>query len=226
MIAGVFGQRASTETGIAGGVPSSEVDVSDDFNRANSSTVGGSWTEITGNCSISSNTLLGVSGSLVQNLVRHSEPMASLTQYMKAIMSGWGTADAYITFIFRWGASNSSQSYGVSFSAIGDGVSWFRYINTSAGSYDPIDSGAITVNGGDNFGVIVDGLGNNTVVRIWRNCTGLPVSASNWNGDTTPTLAFSTNPFPALDTGTSIGVGISCADSNSAYIDNWFGGSL
>ena len=218
----------STTTGTGGGGGGgSGVAVSDDFNRANSGTPGGSWTQATGNCDISSNTLLGVSGSYALNLVRHSTEMGSLTQYMKANMSGWGTDFAYIIFFFRWGATNSSPSYGVIISAQEDEVAWYRFSNTSGNSYSAIGSAqAISVNGGDAFGVTVDGTGTNTIVRVWRNCTGLPTAANNWNADTTPSLTFTTNPPTPVDSGTSLGVGLVCENSSGVYIDNWFGGSL
>jgi hypothetical protein len=222
-----FGQNISTSTGTGGGGGGGTgVALTDDFNRANSSTVGGLWTQVAGNCDISSNTLLAVSGTYAHNCLRHNTAVASITQYMKATFSGWGSNDAFIGFIFRWAVANTGPSYVVTFSALADDVTWARYSNTSAASYTTISTGSLSVVGGDTFGVTVDGTGTNTTVRVWRNCTGLPSAANNWNGDTTPSLTFTTNPPTPVDTGTGLGLALAPETSNGVYVDQWWGGSL
>lgn len=215
-----FGQN----TGASGSGEASAF--SDDFNRADSSSLGSNWTEVVGGAVIGSNQLIVTSGSWNSNLVMWNTPVGLTTQYQKATLI-LGSGDTLSTFVFR-ATSNTGQGYSISFDKAADIVSWYRYSNlaTGAGSQQIGTNQALTVSNGDIMGVTLDGFGNNTVVRVWRNPSGLPLSAANWNGDTTPSITLTSNPTSPCDTGLLIGLYGIGENTNGQAFDNWFGGSL
>lgn len=76
----------------------------------------------------------------------------------------------------------------------------------------------------DTFGVTITGTGNGTIVRVWKNPTGLPVSPSNWDGDVTPDITFTNDPASPIDTGLYIGFAGASGGGNGREVYGFFGG--
>ena len=212
--------------GGGGGGESEAVALEDDFDRANSSSLGADWTEVVGSMSISGSFLLFNSGSFSSNLAMNTTPVGVTTQYQRCTFS-FGTGSIIFSFVFR-ATSNTGAGYAINLMPGNNEIEWFRYSNvaTGAGSQQIGGTSVITISNGDTFGVTVDGLGDNTIVRVWRNPTGLPSAANNWNGDTTPNLTLTSNPTTPADTGTLLGVYALMENSADCAINDWFGGSL
>ena len=196
-------------------------DWDDDFDRTS---LGGDWHEIVGTVTCSSNILLFVEGGQ-PNSVLFDEPVTGLTQYQKAKLILGGGATVVVGFIFRASGDNG-PAYMVAFD-VGDDVYWYRYsdIGESDGE-EEIATQGMTVASNDVMGVTIEGTGNSTVVRIWRNPSGLPNSATDWNGDTSPTLTLTADPATPVNSGLNIGVTGIISNNNGAGMDDWFGGSL
>lgn len=188
---------------------------SDDFNRSNSTDLGANWSEPRGDSSISSNQYRG--GSNYNFAIYSGTTATGSVQYGKITIS----TDNYSVQVCRY-ADSSSPFYALEFEDGSETVYWTRYA-TAAGSPDVIASTTLSLAGGDIVAMTVTGTGTSTVVRIWKNPTGLALSASDWNGDTTPDVTFTDDPASAVDSGAYVGIGVF---GSSPRLDDFFGGSL
>jgi hypothetical protein len=199
------------------------VTYSDNFDRANSSNPGANWAEFD-QIDIASNTLRFVTPS-ASNTGIWKTALNGLTQWMKFTVTWLNSGNFFGPYFRLSNFTNGSQGYSLLFDEVNNLVSWYSSTLGSASTQIGGDVGLSIING-DIFGITVQGLGNNTVVRIWRLPTGFPVSSSNWDGNAIPDVTFTTNPSLARDTGLYVGVwGLPGGSSNNLSIDNWFAGT-
>ena len=206
-----------------GGGGGGAVNFSDDFNRADSTSIGSNWTEANGDFGISSNTLRLNSGSFVENMAIWSgNATPNAYQYLKATIVN--DAGGFISFLLRY--ENSSSPFYILYHDQNAGWEWYRYASVGGAStlIQSGDSG--TFADGDSYGITIDGTGNSTVIRIWKNPTAnTPVSASEWDsGDTTPELSLTNDPASPCDAGRYLGIGGSVSGASTAAFDNFYGG--
>jgi concanavalin A-like lectin/glucanase superfamily protein len=198
---------------------------SDDFNRANSTNVGSSWNENLSGVQIQSNALnFTNTGNFSSVVWTQAVPVSA--QYQKATVN-WqaGTSNAP-SFLFRCSNTTTGSAYAITFWTASDSVTWDNLPNMT-GSSTNIATASLQIFPGDTLGVTVELTGNNTVVRIWKNPTGLPTRANDWNGDTTPDVTFTQNPATPRDAGTFIGLSGAPIDVGANLTwDNWFGGGV
>jgi hypothetical protein len=194
----------------------------DDFTRANSDSLGANWTEATGDTDISSNAALCTTASFNQVIAVYSAAAAGVAQYVKATISGINS-NRYSGFILRY-TNSSSAFYELEFGVTEQRAFWSQWTSVG-GTQTDINDQALTFATGDTFGATVTGTGTSTEIRVWVNPTGLPTTASDWNGDATPDATFTTDPSPAADSGTFVGIRASQNNSGTTY-DNFFGGGL
>jgi len=196
-------------------------DLSDPFTRADAGSPGGSWTQVIALAQLSSNAILYTDPSA---MYVHGTSLAGVSQYQKA--SYGGLTDANVNrpyFVFRYNDS-SSPFYTVRFISDSNTVEWRSHTSSADTAGTLIDSAALTIGATATFGVTLDDTGNNTIVRVWNSPTGLPVSASNWDGDTSPDLTFTANPGAADDSGLVVGWGGTSDNVFTMTMDDWFGG--
>ena len=198
---------------------------SDNFNRADSGTPGASWNENVAGVAIIDNEL-GFTATGAWSSVVWTQPVAVSCQYQKATL--WRNPDTSVLagMLFRCSNTTNGSCYRIVFDTNTDGIGWDNVPNmTDPTNQTTIATAAMGMTPGDTWGVTVELLGNNTVVRIWKNPTGLPTRANNWNGDTTPDVTFTQNPATPRDAGTFLGL---TAAPLEAGVDlgweNWFGG--
>lgn len=198
-------------------------DIFDDFNRADSDTLGSKWTEVVGDTDIVSNAASFQSTSFSKCFSIYSaQSCTTINQYAKFMVTF--SAQCYVGIIFRY-TDASSAFMGLQVGSTEDTAFWTYYSNSTATSVD-VTSGAITVNSGDTFGVTITGTGTNTIVRVWRNITAnAPTSASLWDG-TAPTLEFTTNPPNPVDTGFTVGIEGYTSAAGTSQLDNFYAGDI
>jgi hypothetical protein len=169
------------------------------------------WTTESGSWSISSGTLRQGSTGWAMDRIRYNTACSTVNQYVK-----YKLLDTNGGYSGAWLRASSGATTGYYINArISEGTFTF------AGTTTAMPGG---IANGDVFGVTITGTGASTVVRVWKNPTGLPTSASNWNGDSTPDIEFTNDPSPAYDSGLYVGL---AAHSNSGAgqdTDDFFGG--
>lgn len=196
--------------------------LSDDFNRTDSASLGASWTEAVDGTDIYSNTAMFVGQDAINV---HTTSCSDVNQYGKLSWTGASSTNSdQLRLYFRY-TNSSSAFYSINFNLNGDTVSWLRHTGTSDLAGTSITSSAATIDDADTWGVTIDGTSTNTVVRCWKSPTGsAPNSATDWGGDTTPDVTFTTDPASPVDTGNLIGFGIRSTNSYTVAADNWSGG--
>lgn len=144
-----------------------------------------------------------------------TNPTCTATQYVKVFLEDVALyGQPYMSGVILRGAVNFSSYYKVIFDQENNTVTWF----------DPsgdVQSGSITVGTTDSFGITVEGSGDSTVVRIWRNPTGnSPSTVSNWGGAADKT--FSNNPTTPCDSGRYAGIIM----TQKASVHYFYGGDV
>lgn len=196
---------------------------SDNFDRANSTTLGANWTEDDPDLDIFSNTLRIVDGGFAQTYAFHTTSCSTVNQYGQIEIAAEG---GFPTMAFRY-VNSSTEFYFMSFGAIT--VNW-NHAASLAGAQTQINaaSGTIAMSAGTILSVTITGTGNSTVVRVWDDVPSgtTPTSASSWNGDTTPDATFTDDPGNPVDTGFLIGIGGAQNTGNTERFDDFFGGDI
>jgi hypothetical protein len=207
-------------TGGGGGSPAA---FSDDFNRADSASLGANWTEAAGDQAIFSNGLRQVTASYGKIYTIYSgTPTNTVKQYLRVQFVDDG--GEYPGVILRY-QNSSSVFYSLSHDS-NDLWEWYSCPNTTGSCtlIGTVDTG--TFSDGQHFGLTIDGTGTSTVIRIWKSPTAnTPVSATEWDsGDTTPDGSLAQDPASAADVGTYVGLTSAAGNANTVRMDNFFGG--
>lgn len=191
------------------------VTISDNFDRADSTSLGANWSEEYNNTQILSNQLSNVSTSTC--LVVHQTPLSTVSQYGKLKLAS--SAGAWI-LVFRY--VNIASAYNeVGVNALTGNVFWdSNGVN--------IESTALGFTGGDTFAATIIGTGAATVVRWWKNPTGnAPDAGGTTWGSAAPTGTFTNDPGAnAADSGLYVGLEIYGATAGSDAIDDFFAGDV
>lgn len=195
--------------------------LSDDFNRADSGTPGGSWTQVIALAQLVSNQIVATDPAA---MYVHGTSLADVVQYGKWSLAGLADANVNQPYlVFRY-TNSSSSFYTVRFNSDTNIVQWRSHTSSADTTGTLIDSGALVIGATATYGVTIEGTGNNTVVRVWDGITGLPSDTVTWNGNTSPNLTFTANPGSPVDTGLVVGWGWTTANPFTMTMDNWFGG--
>lgn len=210
--------RSYTNNAVASGVS-----FTDNFNRADSSSLGANWTEINGDLQIIGNTLQNASVSVNDSAV-YNTPVNTVNQYVKFKIiddSSLRTCKAILRY-----TDASSPFYVVECDAQFDTVEWFRVATATFGTVASVQSVSQAITSGDTVGVVVSGTGTSTVVAFWLNPTGAaPTSATLWGG-AAPTQTFTNDPANAVDTGSKVGVCINSGSAPGQKLDDFSGGDV
>jgi hypothetical protein len=196
--------------------------VSDDFNRADSASLGSNWTEIGGNTSIVSNKLKGQSVSGWDLNIFNTA--VGVNQYVRITPSSGGSGAGNFNYAFLRYTDASTPYYAIEFNNNDGVVKWYEVTGVIIGATTET-GGALSGWGAIDqpLGVTIEGTGNNTVIRIWANCSGIPSTTTNWNGDTTPDMILTGNPTTPANTGTKVGCGF-WQEGSATPIEDFFGG--
>lgn len=207
-------QKVATSTGVS---------ISDNFNRADSDSLGANWTEQATDIDIASNKAsVPDLASVVPAIATHNTPLSTVNQYARAVIQR-GTLFSGPQFIFRF-TDSSSAFYTVAFDV--NGTTWKHY-TAVGGTISTVGNNATPPASGDTVGITITGAGNSTVVRVWYNPTGnTPDSATSWGGDATPDVTLSDDPASPVNTGNIIGIGAVNNNGDTVTIDDFFGGDL
>lgn len=204
---------------------------SDDFDRANSGTLGacgtGNWIEAAGDAEISSNLYRLVTGSFGAVTSICGQSAGSLTQY---VMVTTNATFAQYPWIVLRSDDSTSPYYAFQLDGAPGELTWYRFDNWADTSGTQIGTTQTVVGtfAGHTLAITITGTGANTDVRVWRGVTGLPSAADTWNGDNTPDATWlTTDPgASAVDTGDYVGIGGQHSTANTLPLDNFFGGGL
>lgn len=195
---------------------------SDDFNRADSASLGANWTEAQGDAKILSNAYTSVTGSFGQIVSIYSGAACTTTdQYVRATLAQF-PASSQIHSIFLRYTDASTEFYEIQISSFGNTIKWMHW-TAIAGTQTEIASQSYTPTYPVTaLGVTISGTGNSTVINVWTDASGLPTGDGNWNGDTSPNFTFTDNPANPVDAGNYVGIG--GLTSTEFYFDDFAGG--
>jgi len=202
---------------------------SDDFNRANASSLGANWTANAGEIDIASNEAVPQTGSYGKDTCIYTNTACdTVNQYVRVTFATLA-ATSYAEIVFRF-TDDSTHYYAIQLND-NDDTMWWQYLSnmadTSGTTIQSVTS--VTIATGDIWGFTITGTGASTVIRAWRNPTATtPVSASEWDsGDTTPEVTFSNDPGGnAVDSGNYVGIECFQNTGASTHYDNFYGGDL
>lgn len=178
--------------------------VSDEFNRANSTDLGSSWTEDVGNWSIAGNALR--SGTSNAN-ISHRQALPSANQWC-VVQRKIGNSNLLSCTMRKpdatWSAGDVSYEIGIDAAGVAEWghkayfTNW-TLINNSC------DAG--TSNAGEYLGVLLTGTGASTVAKIWSHPTPLAdCNVADVNcGWGAPDCTY-TNPSTPVDAGFYVGL--------------------
>lgn len=200
------------------------VSFSDNFDRADSDSLGASWSEDQGDIDIATNRLRMAGGSFVYHWAIHATPTSTVNQYVK-VLSPTGN-NQYAQVALRY-TNSSSAFYFLELDVTSDSWEWFHMTNSNGTSTSiqkvTLGAGATNV----AFGITITGTGASTVIRIWRNPTGnAPDSATSWGGNTSPSYTFTNDPGSPIDTGLKVGLGGQQSAANTVIWDDFYGGDI
>lgn len=201
---------------------------SDDFNRTNADSLGGSWTEVTGDSDITSNAMSFAAGSFANHWATYSATATTTTsQYMKVTFAAGIAASSYPQLIFRY-ANSGSEFYFLELDCDYNTFSWYHRSSASGSSTQIGGTGDVAGSCSSAvFGITISGLGTATTVRIWLTPTGdAPSAADTWGGDNTPDISFTTDPGDPVDAGNTLGLGAQNASDNIVVFDGFWGGDI
>jgi len=211
-------------SGATGGEPPpSPANFWDDFNRADSATLGTGWQELTGDFEILSNAAHPLLGSYAKNMAVYTGAFCTgIHQYAKFTLTY--TSQSYIGVLFRY-TNPSSKYMGAQFGSNEQQVFWTYYSSLAVSSTD-IDAAAITFNNGDTYGITLSGVDTNTTLRIWRNPTAnAPTAGDLWDGGA-PTVTITTDPPTPVNSGVYIAIEAYSSTAGAPTIDNFYAGDI
>lgn len=206
----------SISTGGGGGLAS----FSDDFDRADSDSLGANWTEADGDIDIFSNTARLSEGGFGENFAIYSATACTtVNQFVRLTIV---IATGYPQIPLRY-TNSSSPFYFLEFS--GSSVDWYHK-SQIGGTSTQINAapGSISITDGTVIGMSVEGTGASTVVKIWINPTsGSPDDPTSWGA---ATVTFTDNPASPVDTGGYVGIGGVQGSADSLRYNNFYGGDV
>lgn len=200
---------------------------SDNFNRADSDSMGSNWTEIASDVDIVSNEANAPNTFFDfrhRAIAYTGTACNTVEQYVKVDLTGAALQRPGI--IFRY-TDSSSAHYELQFDDNNDRIYWYRFASPG-GSKAQIGSSVVyTFSFPITVGLTITGTGNSTTIRVWVSPpTNTPTSASDWGGDTTPDFTITDDPSTAVDTGNYVGLGGDDSSGGALSYDNFYGGDL
>jgi hypothetical protein len=220
-----FSPAIQAVVGGSGAGGSSGKSFTDDFNRGDNDTVGANWTEAYQDWDISSNTVIFFTEDSVGVLVYSGQATDTINQYVKVKfadfqISGWDYPGVVVRYV-----NSTSPFYGIIHSASENTITWQSF-PVVEGNGTVIGSSSLTFATGDSLGVTIEGTGDDTIVRIWKNPTGAaPTTISSWGGSG-PDVTLSDNPGTAADTGKYVGIRGYKDAATTLSFDDFSGGDL
>lgn len=219
-----FFPRAHTISAGGGGGGTS---FSDDFNRADSDSLGANWTEQTGTWDIASNELRCTEGVAYARAtaIYSGTGLSTANGYVRITIASSSTGTFYPQIIFRY-TSSGSAFYTMELQPAENHAIWGYCASASADSSTIEDQASVTVDVGDVWGITWTGTGASTVVRLWRNPSNTTPSAiDGWDsGGDTADFSFTTDPGTAVNTGSYVGLRSYQGAANNAKFDNLYAG--
>lgn len=170
-----------------------------------------------------------VTGGFAEDLGIYSATALTTTSgYIRADLVSIPSGAQFPCFVFRY-TNSSTPFYEIQFLVDSDAVEWFQ-VTQIGGSFNSINSQALTIAQGDKLAITWEGTGNSTVVRVWRTTSAgtlndTPFSVAFWNdGSDGPDVTFTTDPGSPVNSGSFVGIGGYVVPSPTAQWDNFFGG--
>jgi hypothetical protein len=198
--------------------------ISDDFTRADSTSIGAAWVEVANDLDIFSNTLRVVTNGFADTIAMYDATTLANDHYLKAV---FGDANVqYPILAFRM-TDGSSPFYMFYVDGNNGTVDWY-HAASATGTKTAIVTGqsfgAALPGANSGLGVTVEGTGTSTVIRVWRSPTAnAPTTPSLWDGNA-PALTLTTDPASPVNTGGKVGFGGQCGGTNLVrYADIWAG---
>lgn len=193
---------------------------SDDFNRADSDSLGANWTEADGDIDIFSNTARLSEGGFGENYAIYSATSCTtVEQFVRFTMTAEG---GYPSIPLRY-TNSSSAFYVIEFS--NTTVDWYHK-SAIGGTSTQINasSGSISISSGSVLAMSISGTGTSTEVKVWINPTSGTVNLpSTWGA---ATVTFTDNPASPVDTGGYVGLGGAQGSADTVRYDNFYGGDI
>jgi hypothetical protein len=186
----------------------------------------GAFSAEQGSADVSSDKLRITAGGWVETVLKHSTSLSGATQYLKMVS---GTTDfQYPLGCLRY--TNSSSGYYVFYVDGNAGtVEWGYKPNVGTSSTGIQTSGGLPgapFYSGESVGIIVDGTGSATEVRLWSNITAdAPTDASTWDGRG-PDATLTNNPGTAVNSGPYACIGASQGTANQVQFTKFAFGDI
>lgn len=186
----------------------------------------GAFSAEQGSADVSSDKLRITAGGWVETVLKHSTSLSGATQYLKMVS---GTTDfQYPLGCLRY--TNSSSGYYVFYVDGNAGtVEWGYKPNVGTNSTGIQTSGGLPgapFYSGESVGIIVDGTGSATEVRLWSNITAdAPTDASTWDGRG-PDATLTNNPGTAVNSGPYACIGASQGTANQVQFTKFSFGDI
>jgi hypothetical protein len=207
-----------------GDLPASGVTITDDFDRADSATLGANWTISVGSIGITNNQAIQITEGYGQILAKCATETSSVTQYGKVTLDGSQALGSGIYPQILLRVNGTAECYAVEARPNEDQIVWLVYTNTTGGNATTIASAAATVATNSTWGATISGTGTSTTIRVWIDPTNTPATADSWDGDATPTVTFTDNPANEANTGKGVGVAVYASNLGYVRLNNFTAG--
>lgn len=202
---------------------------SDNFNRANSDTLGaGTWTEIAGDIDILSNEASSPAtfDFSEKAAIYSATACTTVNQFVKMDLPASNANGCRPGAIFRY-TDSSSPFYEVRVQLSGPASAiWWVRLATPGGTETAVGThGSFNLTPGTTVGITCSGTGNSTVINFFLSPSGnAPTTASLWGG-AGPDLSMTDDPASPVDTGAYVGIGGIGAAGLMTW-DNFIGGDI
>jgi hypothetical protein len=178
------------------------------------------WTEVNGDIDIASNAANLQGDAYASHFVAVPSVTVAADQCVAAALPFSGGFD-YPSLIARY-TNSSTAFYELNFAESEQIVQWIQFANVADFAGSVITSSALTWVSTDRMGVCIEGANNSTVVRIWLNPTGAPTTVADWNGDSTPDVTLTEDPYSGPpNSGGLTGIGGYANTTLETYFDDF-----
>lgn len=199
---------------------------SDDFNRANSTSLGSNWTEADTDIEILSNTLSLIdSADFTQKVAIYSATAcATVNQYIKSTITLGVPGAIFPSFYFRY-TNSSSAFYEIRVDRANGWIRWYHWTAIGGTSTELTSIEPWTYANG-TVGIAVSGTGTSTVVRFWGSVTANApdTGGTTWDSNAA-TVTITVDPSVAVNSGAYLGLG-GINNSGTVTHDNFYGGDI
>lgn len=155
------------------------MEVSDNFNRADGDSLGANWTEVEGDLDISSNAVVVATAS---GAAIHNTTLSTTDQYAKIQVTGGFTTAGTRPVLYLRSDSTAANAYAFQFRGDNDDVLLYRKLATAFGSSINNFGSVGTFANNDYIEAEVETSGGNPVLRVFVNGSQIGTDFTDTDG--------------------------------------------